>query len=323
MAAEWRPTAGRPALVAAAAVRRRLRDFLEARGYLEVETPQLSATANPDPAVEPFSVAGDAGPLWLATSPEFPMKRLLAAGSGPVYQLARAFRREEQGRRHNPEFTLLEWYAPEVTPAAFIDEAVALVAAGLGEEPAVSRLTYAEAFIEACGVDPHRAGADELVRAACEAGLNAAGMEGEDDPRPWRHLLQGCLVEPALAERGLVVITDFPADDAALARIRPPWGPDGPAVAERFEIYLHGLELANGYHELTDPAEQRRRFEADNERRRAAGQQPLPVDEHLLAALEAGLPDACGMALGVDRLVMAATGATAMEEVLAFPTRRA
>jgi lysyl-tRNA synthetase class 2 len=323
VAAEWRPTADRAALAAAAAVRRRLRDFLEARGYLEVETPQLSAAANPDPAVEPFSVAGDAGPLWLATSPEFPMKRLLAADVGPVYQMARAFRREEQGRRHNPEFTLLEWYAPGVTPAAFIDEAVALMAAGLGEDPAVSRLTYAEAFRAACGVDPHRADAGELAEAARAAGLTVAGLEGEDDPRPWRHLLQGCVVEPALAERGLVVVTDFPADDAALARIRPPTGTGEPAVAERFEIYLHGLELANGYHELTDPVEQRRRFEADNERRRAAGQSPLPMDERLLAALEAGLPDACGMAMGVDRLIMAATGATAIQGVLGFPADRA
>jgi len=323
VAAGWRPTADRPALAAAAAVRRRLRDFLEARGYLEVETPQLSAAANPDPAVEPFAVAGDAGPLWLATSPEFPMKRLLAAGSGPIYQLARAFRREEQGRRHNPEFTLLEWYAPGAAPAAFIDEAVALIVAGLGEEPAVTRLTYAEAFRQACGVDPHRADADELAEAARAAGLTVTGMEGEGDPRPWRHLLQGCVVEPALAERGLVVVTDFPADDAALARLRAPGRAGEPAVAERFEIYLHGLELANGYHELTDPVEQRRRFEADNDRRRAAGQSPLPVDEHLLAALEAGLPDACGMAMGVDRLIMAATGATAIEGVLSFPLNRA
>jgi len=323
VAAGWRPTADRPALAAAAAVRRRLRDFLEARGYLEVETPQLSAAANPDPAVEPFAVAGDAGPLWLATSPEFPMKRLLAAGSGPIYQLARAFRREEQGRRHNPEFTLLEWYAPGAAPAAFIDEAVALIVAGLGEEPAVTWLTYAEAFRQSCGVDPHRADAGELAEAARAAGLTVTGMEGESDPRPWRHLLQSCVVEPALAERGLVVVTDFPADDAALARLRAPGRAGEPAVAERFEIYLHGLELANGYHELTDPVEQRRRFEADNDRRRAAGQSPLPVDEHLLAALEAGLPDACGMAMGVDRLIMAATGATAIEGVLSFPLNRA
>ncbi|SFD64881.1 lysyl-tRNA synthetase, class 2 [Thiohalospira halophila DSM 15071] len=323
MAADWRPTADRAALAAAAAVRRRLRDFLEARGYLEVETPQLSAAANPDPAVEPFSVAGDAGPLWLATSPEFPMKRLLAADSGPIYQMARAFRREEQGRRHNPEFTLLEWYAPGVAPAAFIAEAVALAAAGLGAEPAVTRLSYADAFHQACGVDPHRADAGELAEAARAAGLVVTGLEGEGDPRPWRHLLQACLVEPALAERGLVVVSDFPADDAALARLRPADDPKEPAVAERFEIYLHGLELANGYHELADPAEQRRRFEDDNDRRRLAGQQPLPVDEHLLAALEAGLPDACGMAMGVDRLIMAATGAVAIEGVLAFPVDRA
>ncbi|MGM0413126.1 MAG: EF-P lysine aminoacylase EpmA [Pseudomonadota bacterium] len=323
MAAGWRPTADRAALAAAAAVRRRLRDFLEARGYLEVETPQLSAAANPDPAVEPFRVESGAGPRWLATSPEFPMKRLLAADVGPIYQLARAFRQEEQGRRHNPEFTLLEWYAPAVGPEAFIAEAVALVTAGLGKEPAVTRVTYAEAFRQACGVDPHRAGADELAEAARGVGLAVTGMEGEGDPRPWRHLLQGCLVEPALAKKGLVVVTDFPADDAALARIRPADEAGAPAVAERFEIYLHGLELANGYHELTDPAEQRRRFEADNERRQRSGQPTLPVDEHLLAALEAGLPDACGMAMGVDRLVMAATGAATIEDILPFPAGRA
>ncbi len=328
MADDWRPTASREALVAAAAVRRRLRDFLEARGYLEVETPVLSAAGNPDPAVEPltshWSGPGGDHPVYLATSPEFAMKRLLADGSGPIYQFARAFRREERGRRHNPEFTLLEWYRPDVAPAAFIDELVELVRAGVGETLPARRMTVREAFAAVGGPDPHTATLDDWRAAARDRAV--AGQARAEatpdlgtDPAVWRDWLLTHAVEPWLAEQGLVVLTDYPADQAALARVRP----GDPPVAERFEVYLHGVELANGFHELDDAAEQRARFEADNARRRADGQTSVAVDERLLAALESGLGDCCGVALGVDRLVMGAVGAGRLDEVLAFPVERA
>ncbi|MFO8154707.1 MAG: EF-P lysine aminoacylase EpmA, partial [Thiohalospira sp.] len=314
MAEDWRPTASREALVAAAAVRRRLRDFLEARGYLEVETPVLSVAGNPDPAVEPlkshWSGPGGDHPVCLATSPEFPMKRLLAAGSGPIYQFARAFRQEERGRRHNPEFTLLEWYRPGVAPMAFVDELVELVRAGTGEPIPARTLTVREAFAAVGGPDPHTATLDDWRAAAAD---RAAAGHGRGEvptglgtaPAVWRDWLLTHHVEPWLAEQGLVVLTDYPVDQAALARIRP----GDPAVAERFEVYLHGMELANGFHELDDAVEQRARFEADNARRRKRGLEPVALDERLLAALESGLGECCGVALGVDRLVMGVVGA--------------
>ncbi len=320
MSADWRPSASFANLRLRAQILAQIRAFFAARGVLEVETPALSGATVTDlhlASLETRCRAGAAGErtLYLQTSPEFAMKRLLAAGSGPIYQLARAFRDGEAGRRHNPEFTLLEWYRPGLDHHGLMDEMEALLSEILGTGPAV-RLSYAELFEERLGVDPHAASPLELAAAARAAGL-ADPLDLDRDG--WLDLLLAVVLEPGLGRGRPAFLYDFPASQAALARVRP--GP--PAVAERFEVFVEGVELANGFHELADPAEQRRRFERDLERRRERGLPAVPIDEHLLAALAAGLPPCAGVALGVDRLVMLAAGASSLAEVLAFPVDRA
>jgi lysyl-tRNA synthetase class 2 len=259
------------------------------------------------------------------------MKRLLAAGSGPIWQLGKAFRDGEAGRRHNPEFTMLEWYRPGWDHHRLMDEVEALLRATLspaaggaalvGEEPA-ERLTYREAFARHAGLDPFVADAATLRRHA--AALGVAGGEPADGAEEWSredwlHLLLAAVVEPRLGRGRPAFVLDFPADQAALARVRP----GDPPVAERFEAFVAGVELANGYHELTDPAEQARRFAADLEARAGRGLPVVPADERLLAALAHGLPDCAGVALGFDRLAMLALGADRLDQVIAFPADRA
>ncbi len=318
---DWQPTASWRNLRRRAALLAEIRGFFAERGVLEVETPLLSAATVTDLHLHSLETDLDGRTLYLQTSPEFAMKRLLAAGSGPIYQLSKAFRGGgEVGRRHNPEFTLLEWYRPGFDHHALMDEMDELLGELLGV-PAAERLTYGELFERHLGLDPHRAGVDELRRAAAGEGLDPGLGTDRDD---WLHLLVGCVLEPSLGRGRPTFVYDYPASQAALARIRA----GEPAVAERFEVYLGGVELANGFHELADPVEQRRRFDADLEARRAAGREGsglpvVPVDERLLAALAAGLPDCAGVALGVDRLVMVALGAESLGEVIAMPIGRA
>ena len=245
------------------------------------------------------------------------MKRLLAAGSGAVFQICKAFRNGEAGRRHNPEFTLLEWYRPGFDHHRLMDEMDELLAAILAAAPA-ERLTYGRAFRRRLGVDPHRASRRELQRVAERHGIEVAGAEPQERDA-WLHLLMSHLVEPELGRGRPTFVYDFPASQAALARVR-----DGdPPLAERFEVYSDGIELANGFHELRDADEQRRRFEADLEQRRRAGRDAVPIDERLLAALAAGLPPCAGVALGVDRLLLRRSGVGDLRQVLSFPVDRA
>lgn len=321
-AADWRPAATLETLRLRARILSGIRAFFAGRGVLEVETPFLSAAANPDPHVESLATrflgpgAASGRTLYLHTSPEYPMKRLLAAGSGPIYQLCRVFRQGEAGRIHNPEFTMLEWYRPGFDHHALMDEVEALVREVIGEGTAAFRITYREAFLRHAGVDPYRAPVATLAACARKHGVAGDLGNGRDD---WLDLLLTHVVEPGLAGQGLVFLYDYPVSQAALARVRD----DDPPVAERFELYGWGVELANGFHELKDAREQRRRFEAELERRRTAGLDRGPMDEHLLSALEHGLPDCAGVALGVDRLVMLAARATDISEVMAFPLERA
>lgn len=317
---EWRPTATIENLRLRGRVLASIRAFFAERGVLEVETPVLSTATATDPHLDSL-VTRYTGPgaaagltLYLQTSPEFAMKRLLAAGSGPIYQLGKAFRNGEAGRRHNPEFTLLEWYRPGFDLRALMDEVEALIASLLGT-PAAERLSYAEAFIRHAGIDPHAATAVELKRLAALKKLGESLDLSDEDKDGWLDLLLTHLVEPHLGKERPVFIFDYPPSQAALARIRP----GNPSVAERFELYIDGIELANGYHELGDAREQRCRFEADRERRRIAGLPGTPIDERLLAALEHGLPDCSGVALGIDRLVMIAAQAQTLNEAMAFP----
>jgi lysyl-tRNA synthetase class 2 len=306
----------------------RIRAFFAHRRVLEVETPILAGAAATDPHLLSLAVrytgpgASSGRTLYLRTSPEFPMKRLLAAGGGSIYQIARVFRDAESGRLHNPEFTLLEWYRVGFDHHALMEEVAQLVAetlSGWRALEAAEKLSYREAFLRHAGIDPHAAGGGDLARVARERGLGVPSGLAPDDLDGWRDLLLTHLVEPHLGRARLTFIYDYPASQAALARVRP----GDPPLAERFECYLDGIELANGFRELTDPLEQRRRFERDLTTRRRQGLPEVPLDEHLLSALVHGLPECSGVALGVDRLAMCAAGARSIEEVLAFPLGRA
>jgi lysyl-tRNA synthetase class 2 len=300
----------RAAMLAAA------RRFFAERGVLEVETPILSAAAVSDPQIESLStrIAGMTRDFYLCTSPEYAMKRLLAAGSGDIYQICKVFRDAERGRWHNPEFTLIEWYRLGFDDAALMNEVEALTAQLLAPHRALEpaeRLSYAAALLRYAGIDPHRAGDRDLDDAAIRHGVICAA---ELDRDAKLDLLMGLVVGPRLGRGRPCFITDYPASQAALARLKPGL----PPVAARFELYLDGIELANGFHELKDGMEQRARFQQDLALRRARAQVEPPLDERLLAALQAGLPECAGVALGFDRLVAVALRAPQLVDVMAF-----
>lgn len=306
-----------------ASVISQLRGWFEREGCWEVETPILSADIVVDRHLDPLATTlfADArnpasGPkVWLQTSPEFHMKRLLAAGSGPIFQFARAFRGGESGPRHNPEFTLLEWYFPGDDYAEGMGRLARLAEELLGRGPA-ELLSVQNAFRQYVGVDPF-----EEDEAALEDALrrHQIAFREDDEIELKRDLLLTELVEPRLGRELPTILYDYPASQAALAIVRR----ERPPVAERFELYVDGVELANGYHELLDPRELAVRNAENNAARVRDGKRPLPESSRLLSAMEAGLPPAVGVALGVDRLVMLLRGATTLEEVTAFPVHRA
>jgi elongation factor P--(R)-beta-lysine ligase len=312
----WRPTATLAALKLRAGMLAGVRSYFTAQGVLEVETPILSAGAVSDPNIESLCtrIAGKPNPWYLSTSPEFPMKRLLAAGSGDIYQVCKVFRDAEIGRWHNSEFTMIEWYRLGFDDAALMSEVEALVAEILlpyRRLPPAERLTYAEALSRHAGVDIHGDSEAALERAAAAHGIDVPAALDRDAQLD---LLMGMVAGPRLGRDRPCFICDYPASQASLARLKPGL----PAVAARFEFYLDGIELANGFHELASAAEQRSRFLQDLAIRRSRGQALPPTDERLLAALEAGLPDCAGVALGFDRLVAIALGATGLAEAMAF-----
>lgn len=314
----WRPSASLPVLRARARFYDQIRAFFRARDVLEVDVPVIGTGATTDPHIESIVLAAAdeaSASRYLQTSPEFAMKRLLAAGSGAIYSLGKAFRHEQAGRRHNPEFTLLEWYRPGFDDHQLMDEVAALVRMAV-PVARVEKLSYRAAFEGRLGVDPHRVPLPEL-KALARRHIDIAWDDSDRDT--WLNLLITHVIEPDLGE-GLTFIHDYPASQAALAKVEP--DAQGQPVARRFEAFLDGVELANGYWELTDAGEQRRRFEADLQRRRQLGLAVCPFDRRLLAALEAGMPPTAGVALGVDRLLMRVVGAGSIEEVLAFPADR-
>jgi len=281
---------------------------------MEVETPALSQAGATDPNLATFAVSAGCTRRYLHTSPEFPMKRLLAAGFGDIYQICKAFRADESGRHHNPEFSLLEWYRLGFDHLALMDEVEALLFEmfqGVRTFRSAQRLPYREAFIEFAGLDVLTASV-----ADCEACMAGRGTEAHRDMdlRQWFELIMSYVVVPACAPDGFTFIYDFPPNQAALARIRP----GNPSVAERFELVGFGLELANGFHELADAEEQRQRFERELEVRRKCGAPTVPMDARLLEALAHGLPNCSGVALGLDRLVMLAAGANHISAAMAF-----
>lgn len=310
---DFAPSASLAALEKRADLLRRLRDFFHTRNFLEVDTPLLSPEIIPELHIEPIRT--DDG-SFLQASPELHMKRLLAAGAKAIFQVSRSFRANELGKLHNPEFTIVEWYRTGDDMRAGIDLLDELTQSLLGTQPAL-RTSYAQAFEKTLNLCPHRATLDELSAAAKKGNVDVpTNMDGTDRDE-WLNLLLATRVEPQLGRDRPEIIYHYPASQASLAKVVST--DVGQDVAERFELYYRGIELANGFHELSDATEQRRRFEAVNTARAADGRPALPLPESLLAALEHGLPDCTGVALGFDRLAMLAASAKSIDEVIAFP----
>lgn len=322
---DWRPTASLDTLRARARLLARARAFLSERGLLEVETPILGRGGSTDPHLVSLqtqaSTPSGARRLWCQTSPEHHMKRLLAAGSGPIFQIARCFRDGETGSRHNIEFSMLEWYRPGWALGDLLEETAALVHALMagGHQPplppAITRHRYKDLFIDALGLDPLTATDQALAECARQhTGTLPAGVAASRDA--CLDLLMGLVIEPGLGHHGLAAVVEYPASQAALARQHH--DAQGQRVASRFELYCQGVELANGYDELTDPSEQHRRLIMDNHERRQAGKAEVDIDHALLSALAHGMPSGAGVALGIDRVIQLSLGKASLQEVLSF-----
>lgn len=314
----WQPTANNTLLVKRATLMQQVRQFFVSRGVLEVETPLLSQSAVTDVHLHSFKthfLAPDSAkeqPLYLITSPEYHMKRMIASGSGAIFQICRCFRNEEAGRIHNPEFTMLEWYRPFYTMLNLINEVDDLLQYILETQPC-EHLSYRHAMQMHLNIDPLEADLTILQNSAYKLGWDGALLEQDRDT-----LLQFLFsfgVEPHIGQDRPIVIYHFPASQAALAKISD----IDHRVAERFEFYYQGIELANGFHELTCPIEQRKRFELDNIQREKANLELMPIDEFLIGALAHGMPPTSGVALGLDRLFMLALNQTSIKDVMAFP----
>lgn len=301
----WRPNISIEHLKKRAQILNDVRVFFAERHVLEVETPLLSQYGVTDPHLQSITTTDG---YFLQTSPEYFMKRLLAAGSGAIYSLNKAFRKEEQGRVHHQEFTMLEWYRPGFDHNQLMLEIDALLQTILNT-PSTDKISYGTCFQNTIGINPHDTTLDELKTVAQQHKINAPNLTNKDD---WLSLLLSHIIEPLLGQERPVFIYDFPCSQAALAKIRN----DSFPVAERFELYYKGIELANGYHELTDAQEQRNRFEQNNHVRNAMGLPHIQLDEPLLSALENGLPDCAGVALGVDRLIMLALEQTTIHSIM-------
>ena len=322
----WRPCASLEILTLRATLLARIRSFFMQQGVLEIDTPLLSRYGSTDPAIESFHTrysgpgSVDGLPLYLHTSPEFFMKRLLAAGSGPIYQLAHVFRNAELGRRHNPEFMMLELYRPGMDHQGLMDETDALlsfVLEGFMEYQAAKRITYRQWFRDGTGLDPWTDKVAAFRRFAEQHLDSVPETMDEKELDPWLDLLITHYLEPGLGDQP-VFVYDYPVSQASLARIRQGEVP----VAERFELYIKGVELANGFHELVDAGQQRQRFESENRVGEQTGKPAVPMDRNLLAALHSGLPDCAGVAIGFDRLLMVAAGLPDIASAMPFPFSR-
>lgn len=321
--ASWQPSASIAKLLKRAKIVSEIRRFFSERGVLEVETPAMSQATVTDIHLFPFQTrfvgpgAADGMTLFLMTSPEFHMKRLLAAGSGPIYQMGKSFRNEEAGRYHNPEFTMLEWYRPHFDMYRLMNEVDDLLQQILDCE-ASEVVSYQQIFIRHLEIDPLSADKPQLRAVAAKLDMEELANR-EEDRDTLLQMLFAFGVEPHIGQEKPTFVYHFPASQAALAEISS----EDHRVAERFEVYYKGVELANGFRELTDAGEQRQRFEQENRKREARGLPIHPIDENFLAALAYGMPECAGVALGVDRLIMIALSAQSISEVMAFPVDRA
>lgn len=323
-AGDWRPAADAGVIRQRAEMLARARAWFASQAVLEVQTPLLSSAAVSDPAIESIAVSTGSGRrLFLQTSPEYPMKRLLAAGIGDCYQICPVFRDGESGRLHSPEFTMIEWYRVGFGVEDLQRDVAGLLqatTAGLRAFAPARSLTYREAIRQSCGLDIRGASVGDIALILAASGIRPAAA-GDWDLDAWLDLLMGAVVGPGLGFDAPVFVRDYPASQAALAKLRR--DDDGTPVAERFELYVDGVELANGFHELGDADEQRSRFERDLAERRARGQPLNPLDERLLAALAHGLPGCSGVALGFDRLAMVALGLPDLASAMSFTDDRA
>lgn len=319
MSIDWQPSASLTRLKQRADFLGAIRQFFANRQVMEVDTPLLCQGVATDPGLQAFSVQVSSKPLfrYLQTSPEYAMKRLVAAGSGPIYYLGKAFRAAEVGRKHNPEFTMLEWYRPGWDHVALIAEVDALIQSLLATQPALI-VTYAALFQHYFAIQPHVADITTLQAVAIEKQWVREDDLPVLDKDGWLDLLMSHGIEPYLGQEQPLVVTDYPASQASLAKTRSVPGDQPYQVAERFEFYFKGLELANGYHELCCAKEQAERFQEDLAKRKMLGLSQLPIDFYLLAALQAGFPPCAGVALGVDRLLMLKVAEKEIAKVIPF-----
>jgi len=317
---DWQPSVNLVMLQQRVQLLREIREFFHQRQVLEVDVPVLSRYSVTDPhldAIVTDNPCGQGAPFFLQTSPEYAMKRLLAAGSGAIYYLGKAFRKGEQGSRHNPEFTILEWYRPGFDHHALMQEIAEFIEKILGKNNC-HFLSYRQAFQQTLGIDPHRCDVSVLKQLARQH----IDLQMESDDRDdWLNLLLAEIIEPTLGVDTPTFLYDYPASQAALAKLAE--DEQGEMIAQRFELYIDGIELANGYHELTDAEEQKKRFDADRSQRKMLNKDSREGDPRLLAALHQGLPDCAGVALGVDRLLMLLLGESRIENVMSFSVDRA
>jgi len=305
----WQPTADSGILKKRAKIFARIRRFFEVRDVIEVETPLLSHGAVTDPHILSMKVSLSQ-PMYLQTSPEYAMKRLLCAGMGSIYQICKAFRLDEKGKKHNPEFTILEWYRIPFDHHDLMDEMDLFLQEILQTQKA-ERCTVADIFLKFLNINPHHASIDALEKCARDRHLS---FKKNEDKNFWFDLLFSHCIEPHLGHERPLFLFDYPASQAALARVKG----NNPPVASRFEVYFKGIELANGFHELSNAAEQRKRFQKDMVEREKKGIEVPALDENFLAALQHGLPDCAGVALGIDRLVMLALQCESISQVISF-----
>ncbi len=313
MTETWQPSASIAALRRRSEILAHIREFFSQRKVMEVETPLLAPYSVTDVYLQSYAIEKppQSVPLYLQTSPEFAMKRLLAAGSGPIYQLNKAFRQEEKGRQHRPEFTLLEWYQPGYDHHQLMQEVVQLVM-GVVPNLQLVYVSYRKLFQDNLAINPHNVRLNDISPLMHKNGLG--NLLEENDVTTCLQVLMSHVIEPTFPDNQLTFVYDYPVKQAALARIRA----DEIPVAERFEMYIGQIEIANGFHELCDAEEQRERFRQDQVMRCQHSMPPVAMDEKFLAALESGLPDCSGVALGVDRLIMAALELHDLAEVIAF-----
>ena len=307
---DWQPSASLKTIQARSRLYQQIRAYFAEHDCLEVDTPLLSSSTNTDVNIESIRARNLGADYYLQTSPEFAMKRLLASGSGSIYQICHAFRAGERGRRHQSEFTLLEWYRTGFDYQQLMDEMVLLIDTLSGQQNQYQRISYANLMLEQANVDIHSISLAELRR-SCAAQLPGTDSDKLDFDQ-CLDLLIGLVIEPRM--KGYVFVYDYPVSQAALARVNA----NNAKVAERFELFYNGLELANGFSELTDAAMQRLRFEADNEHRLEQGLEPCLIDEDLLSALAYGMPDCAGVALGLDRLLMVLLDIDSIDQVMTF-----